>query len=79
MLQFELEADMDARVGAAPRIRRGSLLEIIAINVAWPLALIRFGRGLLTQQPFEALQGLVFYFLVVFYVLVRLSQVSRTD
>lgn len=70
---------MDARVGAAPRIRPGSLMEIIAINIAWPLALIRFGTGLLTQHPSEALQGLVFYFLVVLYTLVRLSQVSRTD
>jgi hypothetical protein len=70
---------MDARVGAAPRIRPGSVLEIIAINIAWPLALIRFGMGLLTQHPFEALQGLFFYLLVVLYTLVRLQQVSRVD
>jgi|KBSSwiStaDraftv2_1062776.scaffolds.fasta_scaffold12608_5 hypothetical protein len=70
---------MDARIGAAPCIKTGSFLEFIAINIAWPLALIRFGMGLLTEQPFEALQGLVFYFLVVFYALVRLSQVSRSD
>jgi hypothetical protein len=70
---------MDARVGAAPRIRPSSLLEIITINFSWPLCLVRFGMGLLTGHPFEALQGLVFYFLVVLYTLVRLSQVSRID
>jgi hypothetical protein len=70
---------MDIQVRAVPRNRPSSLLEIIAINIAWPLCLVWFGRGLVTGNPFEALQGLVLYFLVVLYTLVRLSQVSRTD
>lgn len=70
---------MDARIRAAPRNRPGPLLEVIAINIAWPLCLLRFGTGLVTGHPFDALQGLAFYLLVVLYVLVRLSQLSRID
>jgi hypothetical protein len=53
--------------------------EIVAINIAWPLGLDRFVTGLLTQHPFDALQGLAFFFVVVPYTLIRLYQHSQTD
>ena len=70
---------MDAQVGTAPRVRPGSLWEVAAINVAWPLGLGRFVAGLVTQQPSDALQGLAFFLMVFFYTLVRLYQLRRVD
>jgi hypothetical protein len=72
-------AQQGARKRTVSRMRASSWLEVAAINIAWPLALARFGVGLVTQQPLEALQGLSFFFVVVLYTLVRLSQVSRVD
>jgi hypothetical protein len=74
----QLENDTVARVGTAPHAGLGPLLEIAAINIAWPLCLIRFGTGLVTGQPMNALQGLLLFLLVVLYVLIRLSQVGRS-
>ena len=65
--------------GTARRIRPGSVWEVVAINIAWPLGLGRFVSGLVTQQPFDALQGLAFFFVVVLYTLVRLYQLSQLD
>jgi hypothetical protein len=61
------------------RARSGSLLEVIAINLAWPLGLTRLVQGLMTAQPVHAVEGLAFFLLVFFYVLVRLYQLRRTD
>ncbi len=70
---------MDAKVGTAPRVRPGTVWEVIAICIAWPLGLARFGVGLVTQQPFDALQGLAFFFLVFFYTLFRIYQLGQID
>lgn len=70
---------MDAQVGTAPRARPCTVWEVIAICIAWPLGLTRFGLGLVTQQPFDALQGLAFFFLVFFYTLFRMYQLSQID
>jgi hypothetical protein len=51
--------------------------EAVAITIAWPLALVRFGIGLVTDHPFEAAQGLALFLIVYFYTLVRLYQLSR--
>jgi hypothetical protein len=59
--------------------RSGSLLELAAINLAWPLGLIRFLQGLMAEQSSEVLQGLLFFLAVFFYVLVRLYQLRRMD
>jgi hypothetical protein len=67
------------RAGTPSRARSGSLLEVIAINLAWPLGLIRFGQGLMTGQSLHALEGLAFFLLIFFYVLVRLYQLRRID
>jgi hypothetical protein len=67
------------RAGTQSRARSGSLLEVIAINFAWPLGLIRFLQGLMTEHSLHALEGLAFFLLVFFYVLVRLYQLRRTD
>src|SRR5262245_7388244 len=67
------------RTGTPARTRSGSLLEVIAINLAWPLGLARFVQGLMTEQPVHAVEGLAFFLLVFFYVLVRLYQLRRTD
>src|SRR5512145_897676 len=73
------ENDMTARARPASNVALGPFLEIVAINIAWPLCLIRFGTGIVTGHPFEALQGLVLFFVVVLYTLVRLGQASRAD
>jgi len=70
---------MDAKAGTAPRVRSGSVWEAVAITIAWPLALVRFGIGLVTDHPFEAAQGLAVFLIVYFYTLVRLYQLSRID
>jgi len=67
------------RAGTPSRARSGSLLEVIAINLAWPLGLARFVQGLMTEQSVHAVEGLAFFLLVFFYVLVRLYQLRRTD
>jgi len=54
-------------------------LEVAAINLAWPLGLIRFLQGLMAEQSSQALQGLLFFLAVFFYVLVRLYQLRRMD
>jgi hypothetical protein len=54
-------------------------LEVVAINLAWPLGLIRFVQGVMGAHSVEALQGLAFFFVVFFYVLVRLYQLRRLD
>ena len=65
------------RQAAASYPRSSSLLELVAINLAWPLGLIRFVQGLMAEQSSQALQGLLFYLVVFFYVLVRLYQLRR--
>ena len=67
------------RAGTPSRARSGSLVEVIAINLAWPLALIRFVQGLMTEQSLHAVEGLAFFLLLFFYVLVRLYQLRRID
>jgi hypothetical protein len=74
----QLENDTVARAGAAPHAGIGPLLEVAAINIAWPLCLIRFGTGIVTGQPMNALQGLLLFALVVLYTLIRLSQAGRS-
>ena len=54
-------------------------MELVAINLAWPLGLIRFVQGLMAEQSSQALQGLFLYLVVFFYVLVRLYQLRRLD
>jgi hypothetical protein len=68
-----------SRCPTVRRIRPNSLWEVIAINIAWPLGLGLFVAGLATQQPFDALQGLAFFFAVVLYALVRIYQLSQID
>jgi hypothetical protein len=70
---------MTEKVATAPRVRFGALWEVLAISIAWPAGLIRFGIGLVTDQPVEAAQGLAFFLIVYFYTLVRLYQSSRVD
>jgi hypothetical protein len=70
---------MDAQVAPAQRERSGSVWEVVAISLAWPLALARFVTGLLTDNAFETLQGLGFFLVVFFYTLVRLYQLRRID
>ena len=65
--------------GASSHLRTGSLLEVAAINLAWPLGLVRFVQGLMTEHPIDTLQGLLFFLAVYFYVLVRLYQLRRMD
>jgi hypothetical protein len=67
------------RAGTPSRARSGSLLEVIVINLAWPLGLMRFVQGLMTEQPLHVVEGLAFFLLVFFYVLVRLYQLRRID
>lgn len=67
---------MDARTETASRARPGSVWEVVAISIAWPLGLGRFVEGLVTQHPFDAVQGLAFFLMVALYTLVRLYQVS---
>jgi hypothetical protein len=64
---------------ASSAVRSGSLLEVVAINLAWPLGLIRFVQGMMGAHSVEAMQGLAFFFVVFFYVLVRLYQLRRLD
>jgi hypothetical protein len=71
--------DAKARARSASAVRSGSLLEVIAINLAWPLGLIRFAQGVMGEHSVHALQGLAFFFVVFFYVLVRLYQLRRMD
>jgi hypothetical protein len=67
------------RAGTPSRARSGSLLEVIVINLAWPLGLMRFVQGLMTEQSLHVVEGLAFFLLVFFYVLVRLYQLRRID
>jgi hypothetical protein len=67
------------RASTPSRTRSGSLLEVIAINLAWPVSLMRFVQGLMTEQPLHVVEGLAFFLLVFFYVLVRLYQLRRMD
>jgi hypothetical protein len=73
--------DSHGKVGAPASsvARSGSLLEVLAINLAWPLALTRFVQGVMVDHSVYALQGLAFFFVVFFYVLVRLYQLRRID
>jgi len=67
------------RTPTSSAVRSSSLLEVVAINLAWPLGLIRFVQGVMGAHSVEALQGLAFFFVVFFYVLVRLYQLRRLD
>ena len=67
------------RTPASSVVRSGSLLEVLAINLAWPLGLTRFAQGVMGEHSVYALQGLAFFFLVFLYVLVRLYQLRRID
>jgi hypothetical protein len=73
------DTDAKVRAPASSVVRSSSLLEVIAINLAWPLGLIRFVQGIMGDHPVYALQGLAFFFVVFFYVLVRLYQLRRID
>jgi hypothetical protein len=64
---------------ASSAVRSGTLLEVLAINLAWPLGLTRFVQGVMGDHSDYALQGLAFFFVVFFYVLVRLYQLRRID
>jgi hypothetical protein len=55
------------------------MMEIVAINIAWPCGLGVFAAGLMTQNNGPALQGLAFFFATFFYTLVRIYQLGRTD
>ena len=59
--------------------RRGAIVEVIAISVAWPCALAVCGVGLVTQNTQLALEGLALFFATYFYTLVRLYQLGSTD
>jgi len=67
------------RASAQSHVRSGSLAEVIAISLAWPLGLTWFVQGLMTEQSPHAVEGLAAFFLVFFYVLVRLYQLRRLD
>jgi hypothetical protein len=67
------------RAPASSVVRSGSLLEVLAINLAWPIGLTRFVQGVMGAHSDYALQGLAFFFVVFFYVLVRLYQLRRID
>jgi hypothetical protein len=67
------------RAPASSAVRSGTLLEVLAINLAWPLGLTRFVQGVMVDNSDYALQGLAFFFVVFFYVLVRLYQLRRID
>ena len=67
------------RAPASSAVRSGSLLEVIAINLVWPLGLTRFVQGIMGEHSVHALQGLALFFVVFFYVLVRLYQLRRID
>jgi len=54
-------------------------LEVLAINLAWPIGLTRFVQGVMGAHSDYALQGLAFFFVVFLYVLVRLYQLRRID
>jgi hypothetical protein len=73
--------DGQARVQqrTSSQLRKSSLLEVVAICLAWPLGLIRFVQGLMAEQSMHALQGLLVFFAVFFYVLIRLYQLRRMD
>ena len=65
------------RTATSARVSSSSLLEVAAISIVWPLCLGRFVAGLMTEHYLYALQGLVYFFVVFFYTLVRLYQLSR--
>ena len=67
------------RAPASAAVRSGSLLEVLAINLAWPVGLTRFVQGVMGAHSDYALQGLAFFFVVFLYVLVRLYQLRRID
>jgi hypothetical protein len=67
------------RAPATAATKSGSLLEVFAINLAWPLGLTRFVQGVMGEHSDYALQGLAFFFVVFLYVLVRLYQLRRVD
>jgi hypothetical protein len=67
------------RASAQSQVRSGSLLEVVAISLAWPLGLAWLVQGLMTQQSSHAVEGLGYFFVVFFYVLVRLYQLRRKD
>jgi len=66
-------------VRASSGARPGSLLEVAAITLAWPLGLMRCVQGLMAEHSAAVLQGLLFFLAVYFYVLVRLYQLRRID
>jgi len=78
-MKAHLDGRAQVRQAAASYPRSSSLLELVAINLAWPLGLIRFVQGLMAEQSSQALQGLFLYLVVFFYVLVRLYQLRRLD
>ena len=72
-------ARVDVRVRGFKSARSGSLLEVVAICLAWPLGLIRFVQGMMAEQSLAAIEGLIVFFVVYFYTLFRLYQLRRID
>jgi hypothetical protein len=78
---------MDARPSTDPRdepdskleVKPGSMLEVVAISIAWLCGLGVLATALMTQNTGPALQGLALFFATYFYTLVRAYQLRRTD
>ena len=70
---------VDVGVRESKSAKSGSLPEIIAICLAWPLGLVRFVQGMMAEQSVAAIEGLIVFFIVYLYTLVRLYQLRRLD
>ena len=71
---------MEARTSSTdPNHASASLIEVVAINIAWLCGLSGFAAGLVTQRNGLALQGLALFFATFFYTLVRAYHFRRTD
>ena len=70
---------VDVSVRQSKSAKSGSLPEIIAICLAWPLGLVRFVQGMMAEQSVAAIEGLIVFFIVYLYTLVRLYQLRRLD
>ena len=62
-----------------PSHTSASLIEVVAINIAWLCGLSGFAAGLVTQRNGLALQGLALFFATFFYTLVRAYHFRRTS
>jgi hypothetical protein len=79
-IQHDIQnTNIDVRVRESRPAKTGSLPEVIAICLAWPLGLVRFVQGMMAEQSVAALEGLIVFFIVYLYTLVRLYQLRRPD